>query len=969
MNTPLLEDALQALAAGLCPIPPRMDGTKAPIAPWKEFQHFPPDEAKIRRWYSSPSLTGIGTITGKVSGNLELFEFDDLPIYTAFKQTAIAAGLGDLVARIETGYSEETPKPGIHWLYRCPEIAGNTQLATRPKTPEEMKHPRDKVKVLIETRGEGGYAITAPSYGQTHPSGKPYQLRSGGFCSIATITPQERRDLFTLARAFHVAPAVAEQAKKENARKHGSVSGNGWQIRPGDDFNTKADWRELLEAQGWTFVYSQGERDYWRRPGKDQGVSACTNWDGKDCFYCFSTSTDLEAEKPIDKVGFHARTMYGGDFDKAIKALVKGGYGVSSKPAKPQTSPIGGSGDSEAETRPPQHPAYSTTQKGTFWNKGNEWVFLANFVARIVAEVVIDDGAERKRLMEITGELKSGPLPVAKIPCGQFSGMNWVGSEWGSAAQIAPGFGVKDQLRYAIQVLSPAIHYQTIYEHTGWREFERQWFYLTQGAVIGADGVRTGIDVALTGTLADYALTLPARPAVSIQASLQLLECAPPEIAVPLFLAVYRALLCEALPVDFSPFLSGVTGSRKTEIAALVQAHFGPRWHGKHLPASWTSTANSLERSAFQAKDAVMVIDDFCPNGTTTDIARFHKDADRVLRAQGNLAGRQRMNPDGSLRPVYFPRGLIIATGEDTPRGQSLRGRLLILEFTAETVNLAALTTMQQHAASGRLAEAAGSFCQWIAPRLTTFKEQLPQRRNQLRNEINATAHSRHPDTLAGLVIAAELFAEFAAAQGVTLPGDWLAQIIAALMQAGKAQQQAIAADEPAARFVRLIASALASGRCHLKPLDGKPLPIYEDFTGYGWQLKTMGLGGNERTDWHECGPAIGRFRRGDLGSVYLDPETSYALAQRIAEEQGHAIPLQQRSLYKGLLAKGYLLSRNDPHFTLKMKLPDGRSKRFLHLRVSDKNNGNYGNYGNEGNQPNDFKYEKSVPTHENLVD
>ena len=58
-----------------------------------------------------------------------------------------------LVARIEAGYCEQSPKPGIHWLYRCTELAGNTKLATRPKTPEEMKHPKDREQVLIETRG------------------------------------------------------------------------------------------------------------------------------------------------------------------------------------------------------------------------------------------------------------------------------------------------------------------------------------------------------------------------------------------------------------------------------------------------------------------------------------------------------------------------------------------------------------------------------------------------------------------------------------------------------------------------------------------------------------------------------------------------------------------------------------------------------------------------------------------------
>ncbi len=629
------------------------------------------------------------------------------------------------------------------------------------------------------------------------------------------------------------------------------------------------------------------------------------------------------------------------------------------------------SADPDAETtgaaENPDLPFYSQTQKGTFLRKGASWEFLANFTAQIVSEQVVDDGAERKRYMVISGRTETGPLPDAKIPCGQFASMSWVNAEWGNGAQIAPGFGTKDHLRYSIQVLSGSIPCQTVYEHTGWREIGGQWDYFSQGAVIGAGGICPDINIALSGNLADYELSLPADPASAVHASLTMLEIAPPPIATPLFLAPYRALLGEALPITFSLFLAGVTGSRKSEAAAQVQAHFGRRWHGKHLPGSFASTANALERAAFCAKDAPMVIDDFCPQGNATDIAKMHQTADRIFRAQGNQSGRQRMNPDGSLRPVYYPRGLIVATGEDIPRGQSLRGRLLILEFTAETVNLSALTTLQDHAVNGRLAEAVGCFCQWLAPRIPELKRQLPERRNQLRNEISASAHTRHPETLAELMITAELFAEFASAQGVNLPGDWLADISAALLETGRDQHQAIAAEEPAARFVRLVESALASGRCHLKPMDGQSLPNLEDFTSYGWQLQTVGLGKNERQDWHECGPAIGRFKRGDSSpGIYLDPESSYGLVQRLAAEQGHSIPLQQRSLVKALHAKGYLLTRNEPHFTLKVKLPDGTTKRFLHLRVLDKISGNYGNYGNQEGKATDFDKENPVPTNQN---
>ena len=328
--SPIYQPALDALALGLCPIPPRMDGSKAPVGTWKQYQKAKPTEEQIRSWYACGTVTGYGLITGTESRNLELFEFDCRITYDEFKIAAAAAGLGDLIERIEAGYCETTPGAGVHWFYFCADIAGNTKLATRPKTPDEQRHAKDKTQVLIETRGEGGFVIIAPSYGKTHPSGKPYELQSGGLATIITITPDERRELHALARTFHVAPDSAIPRPATPADK-----GDGWKIRPGADFNDKADWRELLEAQGWSFVHRRGETDYWRRPGKDQGVSACTNWQGKAFFYCWSSSTEFEPEKPLDKFGFHARTIYNGDLKATAKALAQAGYGIPADDRKP----------------------------------------------------------------------------------------------------------------------------------------------------------------------------------------------------------------------------------------------------------------------------------------------------------------------------------------------------------------------------------------------------------------------------------------------------------------------------------------------------------------------------------------------------------------------------------------------------------------------------------------------------------
>jgi hypothetical protein len=311
--------AFAAHKAGLCVVPPKQDGSKAPLGEWKEYQSQRPNESVLNSWYSD-SRTGIGLVCGAVSGNLEVLDFDDRSTYVAFKERAQASGLGGLVERIESGCLDESPSTGIHWSFYCSEIGGNTKLARRPKLPEEMSDPNDKVKVLIETRGEGGFIITPPSYGDVHPSGRPYRLLRGGFETIATITPEERANLFELARSFDQMP---KQTVKVPLPQKSSTSG----LRPGDDFNARGDWANVLEPSGWRLVSEHGEEGFWRRPGKDEGISATTNWQGSDLLYVFSTSTLFESERGYSKFAAFTLLEHGGDYTEAAKALTGMGYG------------------------------------------------------------------------------------------------------------------------------------------------------------------------------------------------------------------------------------------------------------------------------------------------------------------------------------------------------------------------------------------------------------------------------------------------------------------------------------------------------------------------------------------------------------------------------------------------------------------------------------------------------------------
>ncbi|HZJ02829.1 MAG TPA: DUF927 domain-containing protein, partial [Thermoleophilia bacterium] len=209
--------------------------------------------------------------------------------------------------------------------------------------------------------------------------------------------------------------------------------------------------------------------------------------------------------------------------------------------------------------------------------------------------------------------------------------------------------------------------------------------------------------------------------------------------------ATYRAPLGAA---DFSLALTGRTGYGKSELAALAQQHFGESMDARHLPGSWSSTANALEALAFHAKDAVLTLDDFNPVGTGYDVARTHKEADRVLRAQGNSSGRMRMRADASLRTQRPPRGLILMTGEDVPRGHSLRARVFVLEVGPDSIAWDELSSAQQAAASGVYAEAMSAYVQWLSPERTNAYQ---KRVRELRDELQRGGHKRTPEIVANL--------------------------------------------------------------------------------------------------------------------------------------------------------------------------------------------------------------------------
>jgi hypothetical protein len=376
-----------------------------------------------------------------------------------------------------------------------------------------------------------------------------------------------------------------------------------------------------------------------------------------------------------------------------------------------------------------------------------------------------------------------------------------------------------------LQLLSGDVPRRTVFRHTGWRQVAEQWYYLHAGGAIGTDGLAADLPVTLPDPLAGFWLPDPPKGAdlaAAVGASLGLLRLGPDRATFPLVSAVYRSVLGD---MDFALHLAGPTGCYKSEAAALAQQHFGAGMDARHLPASWASTGNALEGLAFTAKDALLAVDDFCPTGTGNDVQRYHTEADRLFRGQGNRAGRQRMRADATLRPAKPPRGLVLSTGEDTPRGQSLRARLLVLEISPGDFGPAppdpnpTLTACQRDA-GGKYSAALAGFLRWLALQLDAIRARLRAELAELRDGARSDGqHARTPGIIADLALGLRYLLDFARTAGAVSEserGDLWKRGWAALGEAAAQQATQIATSEPAGLFLRLLSAAVASGYAHI---------------------------------------------------------------------------------------------------------------------------------------------------------
>lgn len=329
-----LTAALAACNAGLSVLPTRKD-TKAPLTAWKPYQARLATQAEIERWFIA-SDTALALVCGRVSGNLEMLDFD-------LKGEAFAAWAEGVKAEapglFERLVIERSQSGGRHAAYRCPDmiIPGNQKLAMRAiHTPDDAEVEIDGKRfkprryedgflvelVLIETRGEGGYFLCAPTPG--------YELIQGDFSRLALVTPMERDIL------IHAAKAVNEWARPAEVHGVGRGIPQDTPRQPGQDFNDRGDVRALLASHGWTSCGRRGANEQWRRPGKTKGISASLL--GGRVFHCFSSNAaPFDPDQSYSPFAVYAQLLHDGEYRAAAKSLAAQGFGDAQN-GPPQTS-------------------------------------------------------------------------------------------------------------------------------------------------------------------------------------------------------------------------------------------------------------------------------------------------------------------------------------------------------------------------------------------------------------------------------------------------------------------------------------------------------------------------------------------------------------------------------------------------------------------------------------------------------
>lgn len=291
---------------------------KESIHSWKRYQKNIINDYSLKEVFGRPEALGIAIVCGTVSANLEVIDLDERNNLDGSLLDQFIIKVNDYNAELFSRLTiASTKNNGYHFFYRCIEIGNNCHLARRPCSDIEIAgNPDQKVKVLIETKSEGGYVIVYPTPG--------YLFIQNDLENLPTISPSERIALLEIARSFNKYHQPKPVLNNTSCVFYGGES-------PFNDFNCRGDVIRLLERHGWKVVRTTSMKTYFKRPGDTDHKTSGDFHHGLGLFGVFTTSTVFIPRKGYRPSAVYAILECGGDFKLAAKRLLEEGYGIPYK--------------------------------------------------------------------------------------------------------------------------------------------------------------------------------------------------------------------------------------------------------------------------------------------------------------------------------------------------------------------------------------------------------------------------------------------------------------------------------------------------------------------------------------------------------------------------------------------------------------------------------------------------------------
>ena len=343
-NQPLLDAAQQFTQSGISVVP--TDSNKIPVGgKWGHLKQRRATPDELTRMFSHPKAQGIALIGGAVSGNLFTLDFEGknhahnpmpsvYPMWEKMAKEALAqhrmADLFDTIPVIKTqnhGYH-------THWQVegdgKLPNEKLAKQWALNSETGEPLtdKNGKPIADLLIESKGEGGCTICPPTPG--------YELIGGDLTHIPILPIGVHEILVGITKSFHTAieekSRVTSSAHESNCTHEENANTiDSDNLKPGDDYNQRGDWRRLIQAEGWELVREQEGIEYWKRPGTTHLWSATFSHQ-YNTFYVFSdNATPFEAESAYSPFAIYTLINHDGNFNAAAKDLAAQEFGSQNR--------------------------------------------------------------------------------------------------------------------------------------------------------------------------------------------------------------------------------------------------------------------------------------------------------------------------------------------------------------------------------------------------------------------------------------------------------------------------------------------------------------------------------------------------------------------------------------------------------------------------------------------------------------